>query len=275
MLRVFQRLYFRPSRHPVVAAPFTVRSVGHYQVAEYQENREPRGFTQLFWMLNGEILFQLGKRRCRAGAGEVFWLGPEEAHKFRTSGEAQYRWLTFDGGLLAAWLKRSVLRRRPMKTRTCPEALFRSLEELITLPDRESERECARVGYAIVLAASEPASGASTEAGSELSRAARVIIEQQHTRSGFGIDALAGMLKRHRSSVFRAFQRDYGMSPIDYLKRLRVRQAIALLRDTSLQISEVAHAAGFREPGYFSKAIREATGESPRSLRLRLRETGE
>lgn len=63
----------------------------------------------------------------------------------------------------------------------------------------------------------------------------------------------------------RIFGEHLGVSFVEYLTALRVETAERLLRERSLSVKEVAHAVGFQDPNYFSKAFRKRTGLSPKA----------
>ena len=53
------------------------------------------------------------------------------------------------------------------------------------------------------------------------------------------------------------------MSPQTFLKRYRINEACALLRNVRLSVSEVANSVGFPDPLYFSRVFKEIKGMSP------------
>ncbi|CUI37078.1 AraC family transcriptional regulator [Achromobacter xylosoxidans] len=69
----------------------------------------------------------------------------------------------------------------------------------------------------------------------------------------------------------RCFKRAFGLPPHRYLLTRRVEQAIALLRDTDLPITEIAYATGWQSLGTFGRIFRDITGASPGAMRVRTR----
>lgn len=65
----------------------------------------------------------------------------------------------------------------------------------------------------------------------------------------------------------RSFKRAFGLPPHRYLLTRRVEQAIALLRDTDLPITEIAYATGWQSLGTFGRIFRDITGRSPGAMR--------
>ncbi|TFF25709.1 GlxA family transcriptional regulator [Jiella endophytica] len=65
----------------------------------------------------------------------------------------------------------------------------------------------------------------------------------------------------------RLFAGHLGRSVADVYREIRLRHAIRLLRQSPLDISQVALATGFASPSHFARTVRAATGLSPSGLR--------
>jgi AraC-like DNA-binding protein len=65
----------------------------------------------------------------------------------------------------------------------------------------------------------------------------------------------------------RMYRRMRGMTLTEAINRTRLRHARRLLMDSSLNVDEVARAAGFSEAGYFRRVFRRAEGFSPSAFR--------
>jgi len=65
------------------------------------------------------------------------------------------------------------------------------------------------------------------------------------------------------------FKRYFGVAPIEFLIRTRLRQAASLLHDHGLKIHEVARRVGIEDVYYFSKLFKKRYGTSPTGYRLR------
>ncbi len=65
-------------------------------------------------------------------------------------------------------------------------------------------------------------------------------------------------------STVKALCREFcGAGPIDYLISLRIERARALIREGSLNFTEIAEAVGFGTLHYFSRVFRARTGQTP------------
>jgi transcriptional regulator GlxA family with amidase domain len=54
------------------------------------------------------------------------------------------------------------------------------------------------------------------------------------------------------------------LSPIDFIKQMRIKKALKLMEDTSLSITDIAYKVGFADPKYFSKCFKAEMGMTPK-----------
>lgn len=67
--------------------------------------------------------------------------------------------------------------------------------------------------------------------------------------------------------TLRCFARTIGISPIEYLKKYRVKVAANLLTTTDLPVTEICIQCGFNSPSYFSKSFQRVFNVTPREYR--------
>lgn len=79
--------------------------------------------------------------------------------------------------------------------------------------------------------------------------------------------AKAGYTAQHLNRVFR---RELGVTPLQYLHRMRMEQAAGLLRDNRQTVRGIARQVGFDDPYYFSRMFRQHFGRSPAQYRTQL-----
>lgn len=83
----------------------------------------------------------------------------------------------------------------------------------------------------------------------------------------FSIERLVAHVGYSRTHVFTLFRKATGLTPADYLTRLRIRKARELLRSTDLSAAEIAAACGFATPSAFNAVFKRTTGVTPISWR--------
>lgn len=78
------------------------------------------------------------------------------------------------------------------------------------------------------------------------------------------VAAAAGMSKHHFCKVFKAYA---GVTPMHYLRKIRVEEAAMLLRNTTNAIEAIALQTGFDNISYFGKVFRQFIGVTPSDFR--------
>jgi transcriptional regulator GlxA family with amidase domain len=82
------------------------------------------------------------------------------------------------------------------------------------------------------------------------------------------IERLAAVSGVSQAHFARSFKRAFGIPPHRYLLTRRIEQAIGLLRDTGLSVTEIAFATGWESLGTFGRIFRDITGRSPGAMRM-------
>ena len=74
-----------------------------------------------------------------------------------------------------------------------------------------------------------------------------------------------------RTHFFRMFKNQTGTTPVEYVKRRRLREALLLLQESDLNISEIGDKVGWPDPFYFSKIFKAEIGMPPSVYRFQYR----
>ena len=85
------------------------------------------------------------------------------------------------------------------------------------------------------------------------------------------IDNIADAMGMSRSVLYLKIKQQLGMTPIDFVRHVRIMRACELLKDTDESLSSVAFAVGFSDPKYFSKVFKREKGIVPTEYRERTR----
>jgi AraC-like DNA-binding protein/mannose-6-phosphate isomerase-like protein (cupin superfamily) len=101
----------------------------------------------------------------------------------------------------------------------------------------------------------------------EAVRTAIAYMESRFDQS-FSIYDLAKEIGCSRARLFEIFKQATGLTPNDYLQRIRVNKAATMLHDTDLPITEIALICGFNTSQYFSSVFRKYHNRTPSELRL-------
>jgi YesN/AraC family two-component response regulator len=88
-------------------------------------------------------------------------------------------------------------------------------------------------------------------------------IEENYNKP-IGMKRLAqkfGFVPSYLSKLFREYK---GISPLDYITKLRIERAKVLICESDiLLVRDVSRLVGYEDPLYFSKLFRKETGHSP------------
>jgi AraC family transcriptional regulator len=92
---------------------------------------------------------------------------------------------------------------------------------------------------------------------------------ETHIGERFTLADLAGAACVSRFHFSRLFRTSTGMSPMDYVLKLRIELAQGMLMAEERKISAMAAELGFFDQSHFTRSFRRVTGMSPREFARR------
>jgi AraC family transcriptional regulator of arabinose operon len=90
---------------------------------------------------------------------------------------------------------------------------------------------------------------------------------EEHTHSALHARELERYMNLSYKHMCALFKRKTGQKLVEYHTNLRMNEAAKLLRETSLQISEISEYMGYSDQLYFSNVFKKVYGISPRNYR--------
>lgn len=87
----------------------------------------------------------------------------------------------------------------------------------------------------------------------------------KHAEEDFNSRKLSTCLELNYSYVSAAFRKQTGQSIIQVHTKLRMNKAIDLMRNSSMNISQISERLGYDNPYYFSRVFKKTLGEPPSS----------
>ena len=90
---------------------------------------------------------------------------------------------------------------------------------------------------------------------------------ESHYSQKITLDALVLHMGYGRTQLFHLFKQHTGLSPNEYLVRFRIKQAKAMLVNTSEPLATIAKAVGFSSTSYFRRVFLKYEGQKPESVR--------
>jgi AraC-like DNA-binding protein len=95
----------------------------------------------------------------------------------------------------------------------------------------------------------------------------RRIIRQQLSKSDLSVQWIAAAMSCSADYLSNRFHHEAGVTLTTYINEQRIALAMDLLKTSMLTVSEIAFAAGYASPGYFSRRFKRATGMTAREFR--------
>ncbi|HEV8245591.1 MAG TPA: helix-turn-helix transcriptional regulator [Polyangiaceae bacterium] len=235
----------------------------------------------LFLAGSGQISFR--EQSLRFTAHDLLFIEPFVPHAVQSTGSCEHIAVHFDFGPRAA-SEAELERRRPYAIRLAGArelplrqriaqhgAIEHSLRELVTHFARGTPegRTRARGELLCTLAALlTQATKPRGEAGRRRAKLEQTIATMRarlaEPLSSADLRRVSGLASSQLHALFRELT---GYAPMDYLRRLRIQTARALLADPKLSIKEVAARTGFDDPYHFSRVFSRVDGVPPSAYR--------
>lgn len=96
-----------------------------------------------------------------------------------------------------------------------------------------------------------------TSLDEKLIKRAIEVVEQNIMEPDFSIENLSQELGMSRVYLYKKLVSLTGKAPLEFVKSIRLQQAVQLLEKSDLNVSEVAYRVGFNNPKYFAKCFKE------------------
>jgi AraC-like DNA-binding protein len=236
-------------------------------------------------VLSGQGEFVIRDKRYTCSTGDTFVIYPGELFSYQADEHTpwHYVWVGFIGNGAAALMRTlGVSPEDAVITGSLNEKVRGYYEQLRNCFQSDSLPELANLeagGWARLLLQqfglskrqSEVNQSASDTAVDHVINQAIQYLTLQYTQT-ISIEHMSAMLGYHRTHLCKLFKKTTGLSPMQYLLKIRMQRAEQLLA-TSMTIDQIASSVGFGDALYFSRKFRKWRGQSPSEYRKALRNT--
>lgn len=245
--------------------PLEVNCIGAIELPMDFEtvNEEGRKDYYFFYLVQGTMEIEGEKETVSAKAGSVvvFYPNTRYCYRNRSGAPIKYYFIHYTGAQAERFTKECGFADHRVYFAGFREKLIASIDRL------HGEYIHRREGYELL-------------SGSELGALLVTTMRYCHQREGrdlfasleymnknyalpIGMEELAAMEHLSPGRYRTVFSSLVGMSPKEYLTKLRIDKGMELLSATDLSVSEVGALVGFSDPLYFSRIFRKKTGISP------------
>ncbi|MHB1453520.1 MAG: AraC family ligand binding domain-containing protein [Saccharofermentanales bacterium] len=266
---------YNSSRHTV--SDLSITTLGHQDCSpSHFFGPAIRDYFLIHFVVSGSGIYKNQTGTYEIREGDIFLIRPAELTYYRAdvSTPWTYYWVGFDGFKAKGLLSDSGFAPdRPVISPSSADRLAGVFMQMnsIAAARRSSELGCLGTLYLIfhLLAsdnAPDAAAGDAKVGTREYFNKAILFFEQNYPYK-IEIEKLSRNIGLDRTGLFRAFIRESGISPREYLIRFRIGKACELLHKTSLAVSEIAESVGMPNVSHFSDIFKSRKGLSPRVYR--------
>nr|WP_238357925.1 AraC family transcriptional regulator [Cohnella zeiphila] len=234
----------------------------------------------IHFVRDGHLTLEYRDKRTQVRGGDLFCLYPNVSYTYyRQSNEEPLRlcWLAIDGAgaeqllKLAGFDADNPVVRQGWNRQT--EELLESVYAILrreppqTMSDHLELKSRLYQLFALLLRArGEPAAVRPT---SRMQACANYI--ELHALDGITVQQVARMAGLNRTYFSTVFSRTFGISPAEYIYKVRMNRAKDLLLATSASITEIAYSLGYPSLFAFTRAFKKYFSLSPSEYRGRSR----
>lgn len=233
------------------------------------------------YVMSGKGTYTCNGSSYTLSAGQCFFIFPGELESYAADHQDpwKYRWIAFSGAEAAQLLgERNITSSNPIITVSDHKRMSILFYQVFqTLHEAAAGCAIKADGYfRIILGNLQSTKGLylsqekdepSSEAEQQLEKAIRWLTYQY--AQPISLTQMAQSLGYHRTHLSKLFRQRTGLSPMQYLMKIRMERAKSLLLQP-LTIQQVASSVGFHDPLYFSKQFKKWYGVPPSEYKANL-----
>lgn len=269
-----EELLNRYSSDPLLGSLY-VRKIGFFPKVRYHYINKEKGlnYAMLIYCVDGKGWYKIYGKKYDITKNQFVILPPEVPYSFGADESDPWTiyWLHYSGSLCRSFL--------------LPNSAPQNIEpgENSRLQDRiqlfEEIYRCFSMGYIkeymiyssmclhVFLASFiwlEQYRYIQIPSHKEYSFSSKVIhYMQENIDRNLTLQQLAQHFKYSRSHFSMLFQKEAGVSPMNYFIHLKIQKACQYIALTNLKLNEISVKLGFEEPAYFSRIFTKIMGKSP------------
>ncbi len=255
--------------------PYFINSSGYIKIDDYDVSlKRTRVDYYLIYLINGAGHYILGGDTITAKAGSIILYRPGQYqdYYYKAFEKTELYWIHFtgnqfenllneleltDGNIFRVGIHREYI------------TLFESIIHELQIKSPPFHQLCASYLLQLLSSYSRAAkrlkSGEKTPGNSNMEKVIKAMNEefqQEHA-----VEYYAEMANLSLFQFIRSFKKLTGFTPARYIEKIRIAKARELLRDSSLSVAEISAIAGYKDPFYFSKVFKKASGITPSEYR--------
>lgn len=237
----------------------------------YTRGPEIRDFYLIHFVISGKGIYSLNGKKFAVHTGEAFLIYPNMPINYWADryDPWEFCWVGFNGADARILMDASGFTpEKPVIAPRSPEIMHKLIMDIYECRGQETHELITMTArlYDFLAQLIENAAKDSIplreRAGSAHIQHACDYIANNYTRK-ISVTDIAFYANLSRSRLYRVFMQHVALSPLQYLREFRIRQACNLMHKGHNSIKEIAYTVGFNNPLYFSVLFRRLTGKTP------------
>lgn len=255
-----------------------------YSFKEYEDwsVKHSHSSYEIYVLMSGEVEIQVVNRKYNLKRGDVFLVGPNFSHAYIANGKYSRYEILFSKKFLDKFFVPE-FRRKLMKCYTS-EVIHLTEEEIRDFMELYEDMAEAKKNDGVyplylanILNMLDKVAGRQLEnpilpevTSKEMAAVTNVVTYiNAHYRSIRSMDEIAEACYISKSYLCHIFKKEYDMTVMEYLKRVRIRYACEFLATSDKTFSLIATKMGFADISHFTKNFKKIKGCTPREYRER------
>ncbi len=245
--------------------------VSNYNSGDYTTIRENgRKDYQLIYLSRGKMSALVIDKTVELNAGDVLIYYPDEIHKYTYLEKDKYEslWIQFSGSGVESILRKLGIFGEHIIHTTRDQSIDYLFERIFW--EHKLKRHAYKtIEVSLILEILSSISRRNTASDIKYSttQSAQInaVLLQMETdiRKNTPLKNYAKIMNLSVSRFSHIFTSEIGIPPHKYILQLKINKASQLLRQTDMNVGEIAQFVGFSDPLYFSRLYKKSTGMTP------------
>ncbi len=254
--------------------PFFIISSGYQKfiTRNFKISRDAgRVDFQFIYLVKGKGYYDFGKGIEEVSDGNLIVYLPGQPHNYEYLAKdgTELYWLHFTGSQAGEWMRKFNFASKQVfqiGIRGDCIDLFKKITYEIQDKRPYFQHVAGVYLMELILILTRKLENLRSDNGKAMNETIRSIIsymyENYHHK--ISVNTLASRCNLSMYRFIHKFKDATGMTPIEYLTKIRIDEARYLLSNSLLNISEIAEIVGYEDPLYFSRVFKKIMGVSPR-----------
>lgn len=235
-----------------------------------------RNHYLIHYIVSGKGIFKRNNKTYELKAGNGFLICPDDVVFYQADAAEpwHYYWIGFYGlNCRKILLQANLSKENPIFYSDEADFFIQNIESMILANKLTPEDELHRLGN-LYLFLSKLVQISSLNAPA---KSQKTLMEEYITYTidyiernflcDISVEVIASNIGINRKYLYTIFKKKLGLTPMEYIIKVRMEKACALLASTNLTLVHVCNSVGYKDQFAFSKQFKKSIGVSPTSYR--------